>query len=80
MLGLHCKFPVGVESLLALLLGRLYAGLVWRKTMTHGTCQLGAKILGLVFLAFVEFAQILLLHLVHDSEDTSDELAYNADL
>lgn len=78
ILGLHCEFPAGVESLLALLLGGLFASLEGSELSALGTGQLGAQILGLVLLAVIELAQVLLLRLVHHRQHAGDGLAHNA--
>ena len=65
----HCIVPHGVESLLALLLLSLEGLLMCSKLTMDGPGLLGAQILGLLLLVLVEFAKILLLCLVHHSQD-----------
>ena len=78
ILGLDCKLPAWVQSLLALLLGGLDASLPGRELAAFGAGKLGAKVLGLVLLAIIELPQVLLLCLVHHSEHTSDGFAHIA--
>ena len=61
-----------VQPLLPLLLLGLQGLFMLVEPAVHGTCFLGPQIQGLVFLALIEFPEVLFLSLVNDGQYTGN--------
>lgn len=74
-LGLDGVLPLGVLGVLADLLQGLAGSILGRQSTADGAGLLGTQVNGLVLLALVQFAQVVLCLRVHNNVHASDGLA-----